>query len=114
GRRDKRFKATADLRKALDDIDTGQNWPIQRITLSELAEKWYVAKVPDLKPSTQNDYRSTLDRHLIPRLGHYKIDQISPAILEDYISELRKTGLKAKSIVEILRVLNQNFRYAVR
>ena len=112
--RDKRFKATADLRKALHDIDTGQNWPIQRIAFGDLAEKWIAAKIPDLKPSTRNDYRSTLDRHLIPEFGHYKIDQISPAILEDYIGKLRKTGLKPKSIVEILRVLSQSFRYAVR
>lgn len=46
--RDKRFKATADLRKALHDIDTGQNWPIQRITFADLAEKWFAAKIADL------------------------------------------------------------------
>src|SRR6266700_3473463 len=74
--RDKRFKASADLRKALQDIDSGQNWPIQRITFADLSEKWFAAKIADLKPSTQNDYRSTLDRHLVPRFGHYKIDQI--------------------------------------
>jgi integrase len=40
--------------------------------------------------------------------------QISPAILEEFIADIRKTGLKAKTIVEILRVFNQHFRYAVR
>jgi hypothetical protein len=106
--RDKRFKANADLRKALHDIDSGQIWPIQRITFADLAEKWLTTKIQDLKASTQNDYRSSLDRHLIPNFGHFKVDQISPPLLEQYIASLRETGLKPKSIVEILGVFNQD------
>lgn len=112
--RDKRFKAEADLRKAMHDIDSGQNWPIQRVTYAELVEKWLSVKEPNLKPSTFNDYRSAIDRYLLPRFGAHRIDQISPAALESFIAEMRKTGLKGKTIVEILRVLNQHFRYAVR
>lgn len=112
--RDKRFKAEADLRKSLHDIDSGQNWPIQRVRYAEVVERWMKQKAPDLKPSTLNDYQSAIDRYLLPRFGHYRIDQISPALLEDFTSDLRQTGLKGKTIVEILRVLNQHFRYAVR
>lgn len=112
--RDKRFKAEADLRKALHDIDSGQNWPIQRVSYREVVEKWLQFKRPDLKPSTLNDYQSAINLYLLPEFGHYRIDQISPAILEDFTTDLRKTALKAKTIVEILRILNQHFRYAVR
>lgn len=112
--RDKRFKAESDLRKAMHDIDSGQNWPIQRITYFELAEKWIKVKEPDLKPSTLNDYRSAIERYLLPRFGTHRLDQISPTTLEEFVIEMRQTGLKGKTIVEILRVLNQQFRYAVR
>ena len=112
--RNKRFKAEADLRQALHEIDSGQNWSIQRVSYRAVLEKWMELKRPNLKPSTLNDYQSAIDRYLLPRFGHYQLDQISPALLEDFIADLRNTGLKAKTIVEILRVLNQHFRYAVR
>jgi integrase len=50
-----------------------------RLRLGEYAELWMRSKLRELKPSTRRHYASILDLHILPHLGDYYADAITPA-----------------------------------
>ena len=50
------------------------------------------------KPSTQESYRSALDKHLIPAFGEMDIDKITRKDVKDFINKTRKEGLSTGSV----------------
>lgn len=76
-------------------------------TLSELAEWYYSTVAPQtLKPNVLVNYRKGVYDHIIPVLGHEKLKNITPPMLDSLFAELQKTGnmeqsfkLKDKSLL---------------
>ncbi len=77
-------------------------------TLSELAEWYYSTVAPQtLKPNVLVNYRKGIYDHIIPVLGHEKLKNITPPMLDSLFTELQKTGnmeqsfkLKDKSLLD--------------
>jgi len=57
---------------------TGGMTPEHRLRLGEYANSWMRGKIPTLKPSTREKYAVALDQHILPRLGDYYVDAITP------------------------------------
>lgn len=86
----------------------------RRLRLADAAAKWLDGPVRDLRPRTQECYRSALERHLLPAIGNRRLDSISPDDLSILVRELRRDGLSEATIVVVIGVANRVYRYAAR
>ncbi len=109
--------AEALLEEILVDARRGQLHQ-QRVGVSfaDVAEDWY-ARGPlerDWSPSTQRDYRSVLDAHLLPEFGARRIETITPEQFERWRWRLAKDGTHSrKTVNKIATQAHAIFRHAV-
>ena len=47
---------------------------------------------PTAKTRTFSRYSEIIKQHIIPRLGDYELDEITPGVLQHYITELLQSG----------------------
>lgn len=90
-------------------------------TLEEYSEMWIGTL--DLANSTVMGYRKILRNHIVPYLGHFKLDELTPSMLGTLYVTLRKTGrrdstghggpLKANSVQKVHIVLGAILAMAV-
>lgn len=90
-------------------------------TYNALLDDWLRAERPGIKESTYARYAHLIKTHIKPRLGEYRLSQLSPRLIEDYVThELTdgrldgRGGLSAKSVADILAVVKSSVEYANR
>jgi integrase len=88
--------------------------PEERLTLRDAAERYveHVERVLDRKPSTVQDYRSILRRHVAPFFYDRSIEAVSVELISDYAAAKSIEGLSRKTITNHLRFLHAVFRHA--
>lgn len=82
--------------------------------LVEYAATWLESIRGLVRPRTYEGYVYRLERHILPRLGQRRLDEISVDDVLTLIGELREGGYTAWSIRSILTPLSRLFSYAVR
>ena len=121
--RDKRIKkalttSVTEARKLrdeyLDEIRT--NGDIQRVEpetdgmlFGKVAKKWAKQKVKRVKSSSWRDYRSIMNKHVLPHFGNTPMKDITCYDVEDFIDEL-DCGNKRKN--NVLVPIRSVFKYA--
>jgi integrase len=107
--------AEAWLRDVLDQARRGSLPGMVRTgaTFADAAAEYlrYVADERGCKPSTLRDYRSIIRAHLLPRFGSQRIEDITPAMVEDWRASLG-TAMAGRTKNKLLFVLNAVFRRA--
>jgi integrase len=66
------------------------------------------------KPSTARGYEQLLRSYVVPALGSWKLSQVQRRDVQDFVDDLRKQGLSASTIANILDPLRVIFRRAIR
>ena len=66
------------------------------------------------KPSTARGYEQLLRSYVVPALGGWKLSQVQRRDLQDFVDDLRKQGLSASTVANILDPLRVIFRRAIR
>ena len=66
-----------------------------------------------VKPSTRQSYECALQRHILPQLGELLLAEIVPLQIEALIQAKLKTGLSAKSVRNLVGLLQGVFSLAV-
>jgi integrase len=61
--------------------------------------QWLKLKKPSLRPKTHDDYALMVNRYLIPRLGHIRLNKLSPEHINAAWERMRADGL-SESIIE--------------
>ncbi len=87
------------------------------VTFRDVAEGWYASgKLKrDWSSSTQRDYRSVLDHHLIETFGALRIESVSSARIERWRDEqVQAHGMSRRNANKLLAILHGVFEYAVR
>jgi len=105
-------EANQELRKMLRDHDTGSLVRKSNYTLAEYVEQWFKTKV-NIAESTRIGYRRHLDLYIIPHLGHLKLHEITPLVLQSAINTLR-TQVAPRTIEYAHTVLHQALQKAVK
>lgn len=74
---------------------------------------------PTVKDKTYNRYLEVSRQHLVPKLGDYNLDELTPIIIQKFITELMQTGnlrtgkgLSANSINGIIIVIRSSLTTA--
>jgi integrase len=64
-----------------------------RVTVARFLTDWVERKAEDdLKPTTAASYRQKIDRHLIPRLGALRVQELDVAHIEDALRGVQREG----------------------
>jgi integrase len=107
-------QAEARLRKLMDEV----TWvsPEERLDFAEVAERYvdHLEHVMGRKPSTINDYRSMVRRHLGPYFNGKAIDRISADDVASYLSAKSRQGLSVKTVSNHLVFAHGVFTFAVK
>jgi integrase len=86
------------------------------VTFADVAEDWY-ARGPlerDWSASTQVDYRSVLDAHVLPEFGPRRIETITSKQIEAWRDRLAKDGARSrKTVNKIVTQAHAIFEHAV-
>lgn len=64
----------------------------QDLTVADYLRRWVEAHAVALKPSTAKSYRDNIERYLIPRLGHERVQSLSPSLLSLVLRDLYEKG----------------------
>ncbi len=92
--------------------------PEERMTVQEAGDRYlhHVEHVKHRKPSTVQDYRIMLNRHLVPHFGTKPLERIGPRDITSYITAKSrpkdKGGLSRKTIVNHLNFAHGLFAFA--
>lgn len=114
-----RTKDEADraMRDALGKVDRGiYVSPSELPTFRELAEEWFAGKGAH-NPSSRAGWRRHLDLHLLPALGHRRLDAITAAVVEGAVRDAMAANSRKLSPRTINKVLTTGaaiFKLAAR
>jgi integrase len=108
-------KAERELGKRLADVEVGYRKP-DKLTFAAFRTRFEAEYLPgrNLKPTTLENYRYILDRHLVPHFGRCRLGELEarPELIDTYISLKAKQGLSAKTIRNHMLLLNLMLRRA--
>jgi integrase len=86
-----------------------------RVKLGHYLRQWLSESArPTLRDSTFVSYRTIVDNHLIPRLGHLQLAKISTQPVEALLNDLLATGLSPRRVQYIHAVLRRALSRAVK
>ena len=86
----------------------------ESITLKDFMTNWLDnVVVLNVKPNSMQKYKSYFRAQIIPHLGNLKIQELTPAILDEYFRELLQKGLSRNSLLGIHSLLRVALNYAV-
>ena len=100
---------------ALRDQQLGSLAHAGRETVGQFLTAWLVDFAsPNLRPLTIESYRSLVDLHLIPALGHIRLDRLSPQQVQAMLNAKLAGGLSARRVGYIRAVLRAALNQAIR
>jgi len=85
------------------------------LTVGEFFELWFDLHVmPNLSPSTAQSYISNSRLHILPKLGHIKLSDLTTVHVQSFIAEKVREGVLSKtSIGYLYRILRSALTMAV-
>lgn len=106
-----RVAAERALRQVLGRVDDGSYTPESNLTLGEYLEQWLATAKPNLRPTTFGGYTRSVS-HIVWKLGHVRLTELSPLQIEKAYAELIEQGrygrpLSAKSVRNVHTALRR-------
>jgi integrase len=83
-------------------------------TLTQYVALWLEGLEGLVLPSTVEAYAGRLERHVLPRFGERRLDEVAVDDILALISDLRKRGYSGTTIATTLTPLSRLFAHAVR
>jgi len=83
-------------------------------TVSQAAEEWFSLREGDWKYSTRVNYRTALDKQVLPHLGTIRVEGLTPRRVEQWQDDLRRSGLSASTVRQARIVLSGVYTMLLR
>jgi integrase len=113
-----RKRAEADLRARVVEVERNGYRQPEKLTFAAFAERWLNDYLPGrgLKLTTEDGYRQTLAKHLLPYFGGYELRQLEqqPELVDRYVTQKMREGYAPKTVVNQLLCLQVMLKPAVR
>jgi integrase len=114
----KRKRAESELRRRLVDVERDGYRKPDKLTFTHYAERWLNEYLPgrQLKLTTTDGYRQTINRHLLPYFGRHQLTELEqrPELIDRYVTDKTRQGLAPKTVTNQLLVLQTMLKTAVR
>lgn len=103
------------LAAALNEYNNaGMVFEPSEVTVSDYLDQWYELYCkPNLKYNTQVLYLRTMEGHIKPKFGSYKLKALNPTVLQEYANDLKINGYSRKHIMGILTIFQSALDYAI-
>lgn len=101
------------LKEITTSIDTGTYLPSCKLTVGEWLNTWISEYTADWKPLTVSNYSKQIKKHLIPRLGAAKLEDLDTHTIQLFYNSLTKSGLAPKTVKNIHGVLHAALEQAI-
>lgn len=92
----------------------------KRILYKDWIYNWLLEKKHYIKESTYANYSNAVFNHIIPKLGRYKLDELSHKLIQDYLLDLSingkingSGGLSSKTIKDITIIIKGSLKKAM-
>jgi integrase len=87
-----------------------------RLTVEDAGERYlhHLEHVMGRAPSTVQDYRIMLARHLVPHLGGKALDRVEPDDVLGYMAAKRRAGLSPKTVQNHVTLLHGLMKWSVK
>ena len=66
-----------------------------------------------VKPNTMQAYQSHLKNHILPHLGDVKVQELTPAMIDEWMRKLLQNGLSKNTLSAIHTLIHHALDYAV-
>jgi integrase len=113
-----RKRAEVELRRRLVDVEREGYRKPEKLTFACFAERWLTDYLPGrgLKLTTEDGYRQTLRKHLLPYFGPYDLTQLEqqPELVDRYVTLKMRDGYAPKTVTNHLLCLQVMLKRAVR
>lgn len=111
-----RREVAAKLREAVRRQEAGETVADTRDTVGAFLERWLTEALParGLKATTVENYATIARTHLIPALGHRKLDSLTAADVQRLVNLKREAGLSPRTVQVLHGVLRRALTQAVR
>lgn len=89
-------------------------------TVNELVARWLEITSDSLSPTTLNEYKRLLDKHILSNFGKRKVRSLRASELDTFYTRLKKSGgssgngLSAQSVRHIHAIIHRIFSQAVK
>lgn len=114
GFRTKKEALEAGTRAMLEYEGGGTPYKATEASLSDVLDEWLTKYVDaNLRPKTRASYRSVIEIHIKPALGHYRASSLTPATLQEFANGLKVKGYSRRHVVNVLSTLKNALGYAV-
>lgn len=105
----------AGIKAMLEYENGGSSVDPKNISVDDYFNEWIKLYVdPNLKKSTKKCYVNLINKQIRPRIGKYKLNSITPAIIQEVLNDLYKEDKSASYIKLVRVVMRAAFEYAVR
>jgi integrase len=107
-----RFEREVKRRKELGELAL---WEQRNRSVHELAREWWAKyAVPNLAELTLDGYEPILAKHVVPRLGDYRVGELTPEVVADFRAQLESAGVGRHAVRVSMVVLQAMFKQAIR
>jgi len=108
-------EARAQLKQITYEYERGL-WALPtKDTLQSHLEQWLTGYVAaNLSPRTEDLYRYIAEKHIMPRLGNLRLNQLTPQAIQALYAEKKKAGLSNRTIQIIHNTLHRSLENAVK
>jgi integrase len=110
-----RARVAAKLAEARAQLAAGVKLGEKRQTVRTYLTWWLEEQAkPRVRPSTYRSHHSYVTRHLIPALGHYRLDQLTPQHVQSFLHAEAQSGRAPATVQQLRAILRRALSYAER
>ncbi|MEV5027476.1 site-specific integrase [Paenibacillus sp. LPE1-1-1.1] len=92
-------EAESELARFIVFVESGIYKTPSRLTLNDFVQEWQTKYgQTELSPLTLKTYNHHLKNHILPALGHLRLDEIKPMHILSLMEELRKPGARKDNV----------------
>lgn len=96
------------------EVEAGTYIKPEKMTLADFIDEWREKFAKEhYKPSTLKIYELHIKNHILPALGHHRLDELKPMHIVTFLANLRKPGARKDDRGELLSGRSIQYTYAV-
>lgn len=94
--------------------NAGTHFVPSEVSVADYMEYWLQNGATAIhKETTVKTYRSYAKKHIIPRLGHFRLSALTPTVLTELVNQLKINGYSKSTVTVIKAVISSALDYAV-
>jgi integrase len=111
-----KIEASMQLKQMQRELEKGLLVPASQQTVKQFLEHWLedVHKPPSVRINTYRIYRQYLDHHVLPALGHVRLQKLTPEHVQELYARKLEEGYAAETVRGMHRMLHKALNDAVK